>query len=57
MRKTLGILIALYLLFIAMSIDSIANYSLSLLVILVIVGLLLIVLYAIIEYKKKLNNN
>lgn len=57
MRKILGILTALYLLFIAMSIDSIANYSLSLLVILVIVGLLLIALYAIIEYKKKLNNN
>ena len=52
MRKALGILTALYLLFITMSIDSIANYSLSLLVILVIVGLLLIVLYAIIEYKK-----
>lgn len=52
MRKALGILTALYLLFIAMSIDSIANYSLSLLVILVIVGLFLIVLYAIIEYKK-----
>ena len=52
MRKALGIFTALYLLFFAMSIDSIANYSLLLLVILVIVGLLLIVLYAIIEYKK-----
>ena len=52
MRKALGILTALYLLFIAMSIDSIANYSLLLLVILVIIGLLLLALYAIIEYKK-----
>ena len=54
MRKALGILTALYLLFIAMSIDSIANYSLLLLVILVIVGLLLIGIYIIIEYKKKI---
>ena len=52
MRKILGIFTALYLLFIAMSIDSIANYSLSLLVILVIVGLLLIGIYALIEHKK-----
>ena len=54
MKKALGIFTAIYLIFIAMSIDSIANYSLLLLVILVIVGLLLIVLYAIIEYKKKI---
>ena len=52
MRKALGIFTALYLLFIAMSIDSIANYSLLLLVILVIVGLLLIGIYVLIEYKK-----
>ena len=52
MKKALGIITAIYLIFIAMSIDSIANYSLSLLVILVIIGLLLIALYAIIEYKK-----
>ena len=52
MRKALGIITAVYILFIAMSIDSIANYSLLLLVILVIIGLFLIALYAIIEYKK-----
>ena len=52
MKKALGILTGLYLIFIAMSIDSIANYSLLLLVILVIIGLFLIALYAIIEYKK-----
>ena len=56
MRKILGIFTAIYLIFIAMSIDSIANYSLLLLVIIVIVGLLLIVIYTIIEYKKSNNN-
>ena len=52
MGKALNIFTALYLLFFAMSIDSIANYSLLLLVILVIVGLLLIGIYVLIEYKK-----
>lgn len=52
MRKAFGIITAVYIILLAMSIESIANYSLSLLVILVIIELLLIGIYALIEHKK-----
>lgn len=52
MKKALGIITTVYIILLAMSIESIANYSLLLLVILVIIELLLIAIYALIEHKK-----